>query len=68
MANAVQRAGHGRFSAEAWALLERAMVGARDASGGGMSDGEALEALARDALGGAVPARIRPRRSVVGSR
>ncbi|MBX3127684.1 MAG: HNH endonuclease [Polyangiaceae bacterium] len=38
------------LSAEAWALLERAMQGARDASGGGMSDGDALEALARDAL------------------
>lgn len=37
------------LSAEAWALLERALEGARR-SGGAMSEAEALQAVARDAL------------------
>jgi hypothetical protein len=41
-----------RMNAEAWALLERAMEGARRASEGTalLTDAEALEAVARDAL------------------
>jgi hypothetical protein len=38
--------------AEAWALLSRAMQGARLASAGPMSDAEALAAVAREALAG----------------
>lgn len=38
------------LSTEAWALLERAMAGARRESEASLSDGEALEAVARDAL------------------
>ncbi len=38
------------LSAEAWALLERALEGARRSGAGAMSDAEALVAVARDAL------------------
>ncbi len=36
--------------AETWALVERALEGARRAGGTGFGDGQALEAVARDAL------------------
>ncbi len=39
-----------RLSAEVWALLQRAMEGARRASEASLSDAEALAAVARDAL------------------
>ena len=39
-----------RLPAEAWALLQRAMEGARRASEASMSDAEALAAAARDAI------------------
>jgi hypothetical protein len=39
-----------RLPAEAWALLQRAMEGARRASEGSLSEAEALAAVARDAL------------------
>ncbi len=39
-----------RLPAEVWALLQRAMEGARRASEGSLSDAEALAAVARDAL------------------
>jgi hypothetical protein len=38
------------LSAEAWALVERALQGARQLGSARLSDGEALEAVARDAL------------------
>jgi DprA/Smf-like nucleotide binding protein involved in DNA uptake len=38
------------LTAAAWALFERAMAGARQREGASLSDGEALEAVARDAL------------------
>ncbi len=56
-----------RLPAEAWALLQRAMEGARRASEASLSDAEALAAVARDAFErqneGADPAD--PRRTVV---
>ncbi len=39
-----------RLPAEVWALVQRAMEGARRASEGSLSDAEALAAVARDAL------------------
>jgi hypothetical protein len=60
--------------AESWALLQRAMEGARRADEGQalLSDGEALEAVARDAIGAqtatageTVPAAADVRRAVV---
>ena len=53
--------------AEAWALVERALEGARQASGGGLSDAEALQAVARDALAGQTTGgdASDPRRAVV---
>jgi hypothetical protein len=38
------------LTAEAWALVERALEGARRASDARLGDGQALEAIARDAL------------------
>ena len=56
-----------RLPAEAWALLQRAMEGARRASEASLSDAEALVAVARDAMeqqsAGADPAD--PRHTVV---
>lgn len=57
--------------AEAWALLSRAMQGARLASEGSMSDAEALAAVAREALAGQIEAETDasaaadPRRALV---
>ena len=39
-----------RMPAETWALVKRAMEGARQAAESSMSDAEALEAVAREAL------------------
>ncbi len=55
------------LSAEAWALLERALEGVRRAAAGTLSDAEALAAVARDALSSQTrdPDASDPRRSVV---
>ena len=55
------------LSAESWAMLERALEGARCAAASTLSDAEALAAIARDALSAQTrdPDASDPRRSVV---